>query len=144
MGDTVVTLARQQGRRIIMRYPAPDYDVFLLLDIPADSAATTTDSLRVGLRPTAGEYSVSIDLSDTLPPEATLSFSYARHFDQPADSRTSYPTVRRFEESLLVVRHAEDGRLIPMPPQRPASDVLRSPLIGPGRYSVVVSKRLPT
>ncbi len=144
VADTTVTLSRRQGRRIIMRYPAPDYDVFLLLDIPADSTAALDDSLRIDLRPVPREYSVTIDLAGTLTPATTLSFSYARHFGQPTAALATYPSARTFEEALLVVRHADDGRLIPLGPQRPASDVLRSTLTGPGRYTVVAPRRLPT
>jgi hypothetical protein len=134
--DTTHRFAGASGRVIVLRHPAPDNSVFALVTIPAVDRA---DSLTVRLTPVPDQYAITIT-GDALPPGTTLTFSYGIHFAPPDSAATRYPTALRFERALAIGRLEDDGRVQFLASERPASDVLRASLVGPGTYLVAAPR----
>lgn len=134
--DTTHRFAAATGRVIVLRHPAPDHSVFALLTVPAREGA---DSLTVRLTPVRDRYAITI-AGDALPRGTTLTFSYAIHFAPPAGASARYPTALRLERALAIGRLEGDGRVQLLASERPASDVLRAALTGPGTYLVAAPR----
>ena len=91
------------------------------------------------LNPRPGLY--ALDITSTLPFSggATLSFYYARYFTAPARARQIYGNDVTFERALAIWQVQPGDILAPLPPTRPALDVLSGQIRGPGGYPVAAS-----
>jgi len=135
--DTSVTFRTGERRIIILGHGPPDNITFARLDFAPESFGEGTGrEVRVELNPRPGLY--ALDITSTLPfsAGATLSFYYARYFTAPARARQVYGNDVAFERALAIWQVQPGDILAPLPPTRPALDVLSSQIRGPGGYLV--------
>jgi len=133
--DTVVQFAARDGRTIVLRHAPPDNAVFVVVQVPADTAAG--DSLQLTLRPVPGRYGVVVQAEPRLPSGASVAFSYAIHFAPPDNHPTAaYPTAARYADWLAILRVQADGSYRFLATSRPATDMVRAMLEQPGEYLV--------
>lgn len=136
--DTVVRMAADSARVIILRHGPPDNTEFARLEIPADGLmAGGRDSATITLLPQPGVYGLDISSDVPLKPGAVLTFKYAFHFSAPAGARARYGSNVALERALVIGRPLEDSRVALLPVTRPAADNLRATIPAAGRYFVV-------
>lgn len=139
--DTSVTFAAASGRTIVLRHAPPDNAIFLILDFPPsrDSSASQ-DSVHVRVQPVAGKYAFALVTPDKLAPATQATFSYAIHFRAPADAAVRYPSAGALEQGLAPAMLGIANKVQFVGGTRPAADVVRFPVAGPGSYALVVSR----
>lgn len=144
--DTVVTFAVDQPRVVVIRRGAPDNALFATLTFPTGSVTPPEgrDSATVRIRIPPGLYGLDVYTDARIGPGASVTFSYGMHFVSPDGARRAYGTDIRFEQFLGIGRLDGDTTLVFQQSWRPASDVLRAPLSGTGRYLVAAPQSSPT
>lgn len=144
--DTVVTFAADAQRVVRILRGAPDNSLFATLTFPAGSVVPDegSDSITVRIRIPPGLYGLDISTDAEIGNGANVTFSYGMHFVSPDGARRAYGTDIRFEQFLGIGRLEEDSMLVFMQSWRPASDMLRAPLGGNGRYLVAAPQSSPT
>lgn len=137
--DTTVTVPDGARRVVVLRRGAPDYSLFVQLELPRDALRPAAAGVpaTVTLRPRPGLYAVDVEVSGELGEGggARISFSYGQHFLAPAGARAGYGSDLSFERALAIGRLEED-RVVFLPTLRPGSDMVSAPLTAPGRYLV--------
>jgi hypothetical protein len=143
--DTVVTIPADGRRVIAVRRGPPDNSLFALLVFPEQSLvpADGSDSVRLRIRVPPGLYGLELATDGVIRSGATVTFSYGMHFVAPAEARRAYGSDIRFEQFLGVGRLEGDSMLVFLDSWRPASDLLRAPLPGSGRYLVAAPRSSP-
>jgi len=142
--DTVVSWAAAEQRVIVLRRATPDNNLFGRIVFPAGSVVPRRgDSATVQVRMTPGLFGVEISTEDEVKEGAQIVFSYAIHFVAPAAAREVYGSEIRFERFLGVGRLDAESTLVFLDSYRPGSDLLTSPLPGPGRYLVAAPRSPP-
>jgi len=142
--DTVVSWLASEPRVIVLRRAPPDNNLFGRIDFPPGSVTPRQgDSATVRVRLTPGLYGVDVITTDEMKDGAQIVFSYAIHFTAPAAARQVYGSEIRFERFLGVGRLDGDSTLVFLDSYRPGSDLLTSPLPGPGRYLVAAPRAPP-
>lgn len=133
--DTVVRFAVATGRTIVIRHPRPDHAIFTIIAFPpATMQAPEGDSITVRLRPIPGQYGIAIETDATFRGFALGTFSYAIHFGTPSGSTATYPTSARLEAALGAARMADSSRVLFLPSERPAGDMIRFAIARSGTY----------
>ncbi len=133
--DTVVRFSAATGRTIVIRHPRPDHAVFAILTFPPGIlTAAQGDSITVRVRPLPGRYGMAIDTDDTFVGFALGTFSYAAHFSAPTGSTARYPTSARLEAALGAARLTDTTKVLFLPSERPAGDMLRFAIARAGTY----------
>jgi hypothetical protein len=139
--DTTVTFVTGRPRVIILRHGPPENVVFAELDFPAGSFATDSGrEVRVEVRPRPGVYGLDIATSVPLAEGASVVFKYARYFAAPARARAVYGSDAAYERALAVGQVRADSLPALLPSTRPASDVVRAPLLQAGTYLVAAPR----
>jgi hypothetical protein len=144
--DTVATFAAGAPRVIRILRGAPDNSLFAMVTFPEGSLVPRegTDSVQVRIRIPPGLYGLDISTDAEIRNGASVTFSYGMHFVSPDGARRAYGTDIRFEQFLGIGRLEADSMLVFMQSWRPASDMLRAPLGGTGRYLVAAPQSSPT
>ena len=88
----------------------------------------------------AGKYQFALVTPDKLGPGARATFSYAIHFQTPADAATKNPSPGRFEQLVAPAELTPDNKVRFLVGERPAADMLRFPVAAPGTYGLVVAR----
>jgi hypothetical protein len=134
--DTSVTFHTGERRIIVLRRGPPDNVTFARVEFAPEAFGPGAGrEVRVELIPHPGVYGV--DVKATLPfAGAALSFYYARYFTAPARARQTYGNYVLFERALAVWQVQPNAMLAPLPPTRPALDVLSAQIPGAGGYLV--------
>lgn len=139
--DTSFALKRGEDRVVILRHGLPDRAEFLEIDLPASVfQKAPTDSVHLAIRTRPGVYGADLSADADWGPGAALSFKYAIHFYPPADALTRYHTLTEVDKRLTVARRESNGDLTLYLSTRPAPDVVRALIPGPGTYVMVVGK----
>lgn len=136
--DTTVTFPARDGRTIVMRHVPPDNAIFAILEVPADSAATGMLTLRLSQVP--GQYGLDLVAAPRWPDGATLTFSYAVHFQAPEAAAAHYLSPALYGAALGVGRLLGEDRLQFLDTRRPAADMVRAPATAAGRYLVAAPR----
>lgn len=138
--DTTVRFAARAGRTVLLRHAPPDNAVFAIVSIPPDSAAT--DEITLTLHPLPGQYGLRVQAAPRLPPDATVAFSYAVHFQAPSTLPGSrYAGTTAYSQWLGIGRLDPDGRELRfLAFTRPAADMVRAPAAQPGEYLVAAPR----
>ncbi len=137
--DTTLRVSRGARRVVVLRHGPPDNLIFAEVTLPAeafDSAAPTSDSVRLAIRPRPGVYGVDVESSATPIAGATVTFKYPVHFSAPIEATRKYGSDAAFEAVLAVGQLLPDGGIRFLVSTRPASDNLRAALPGPGSFVV--------
>lgn len=139
--DTTVTLRRGVGRVVILRHGPPDRADFLELELPATVfARAPSETVHVTIKSRPGVYGAELSADADWGPGTALSFKYAIHFFPPADALQRYHTLTEVEARLKVARREPNGDLTLYLSTKPAPDVVRALIPGPGTYVMVVGK----
>ena len=139
--DTVVVLRRGEARVVVLRHGPPDRADFAELFLPASVfARAPQDSVRVTIRPRPGVYGVELAADADWGPGTEIAFKYAVHFYPPTEALRRYRTLTEVDRRLTVARRERNGDLTLYLSSRPAPDVLRAFIPGPGTYVMVVGK----
>ena len=139
--DTAITFAASAGRTIVMRHAQPDNAIFLILDFPPwTGTARTSDSIHVSVQPVANRYAFALQTSDKLGPRIQATFSYAIHFQEPTGAHAKYPSPGALELALAPAQLAAANKVQFIVGNRPAADVIRFPVAGPGSFALVVAR----
>jgi len=136
--DTTVTFPAREGRTIVMRHVPPDNAIFAILEVPADS--TASGELTVEMRQVPGQYGLDLVGTPRWPEVATLTFSYAVHFQAPEGIGEHYLSPTLYGAALGIGRVLPDGRLRFLDTRRPAGDMLRATASSAGRYLVAAPR----
>lgn len=141
VGDTTLAFGVAEGRTIMLRHPAPDNAIFVIVQFPAHAdSAGIHDSVRVTIHPDPGHYAFTLTASGKLPAASSATFSYAMHFQTPHDAVVKYASPGRFEQVLAPAQLGPDQKVTLLAGTRPATDMLRFTLSGPGTYAAVALK----
>jgi len=133
--DTTVTFSAALGRTVIVRHGPPDDAVYVVIEFPpATVVPRTGDSARVVVAPLPGRFGLALRTNDSLGVGVRMTFSYATHFQAPSDAIQRYPTATRFEQSMGAARMSDDGQVQFVNTTRPAADMIRFLVPGPGTY----------
>ncbi len=139
--DTAITFAAADGRTIVLRHPAPDEAIFLIVHVPpAADSLHSRDSLHLTIHAAPSLYEFTVASPDRFPTGTTATFSYAIHFKTPPDIATKYPSPGRLD---LIVAPAElmpGSKVVFVAATRPAADMMRFPLAHPGSYALAVMR----
>ena len=139
--DTVVLVRRGVDRVVIMRHGPPDRADFLELELPASVFLHAPgDTVHVTIKSRPGVYGAELSADADWGPGTALSFKYAIHFYPPADALQRYHTLTEVERRLKVARREPNGDLTLYLSTKPAPDVVRALIPGPGTYVMVVGK----
>lgn len=139
--DTAVTFAVATGRTIVLRHARPDDAIFLVLQFPASKDSLRThDSVHVTIHPTPGKYAFTLATPDKIGSGGQATFSYAIHFRTPGDAVAKYPSLGRFEAQLVPGAIGADNKVEFLVGARPAADMIRFALAGPGTYGLMVTR----
>lgn len=139
--DTIVALRRGADRVVILRHGPPDRADFLELELPASVFAKAPNEIvHVTITTRPGVYGAELSADADWGPGTALSFKYAIHFYPPADALQRYHTLTEVERRLTVARREPNGDLTLYLSTRPAPDVVRALIPGPGTYVMVVGK----
>jgi hypothetical protein len=135
--DTSVTFRAGDERSIVLRHGPPENILFATLSFGPNAFADSGQTVRVDVHPRPGVYGLEFSTSLALRSRgATLEFAYARFFSAPARAGQVYGSDVAYERALAVGHLLPDKRLELLPSSRPAADVLRAGLPGPGVYFV--------
>lgn len=133
--DTTVRFHPSTGRTVVLRHPRPDLSIFAIVTFPPGSMrARQGDSVTVQLQPMPGRYGLTVATADSFATTAVGTFSYAVHFAAPDGAQPRYPTATRFESAMGAARLVDSTTLRFLPGERPAGDMLRFAISGPGTY----------
>jgi hypothetical protein len=138
VSDTSITFTARAGRAVVLHHGPPDGAIFARLDFPADS--TANGEITVRLQPVAGKYAFAITSSGKLPVGSTATFTYPFHFRIPAAAQSQYTNPGRFEQLVSAAALDADHKVLLLKSDRPATDMLRFPLIAPGSFALVVMR----
>lgn len=139
--DSSVTFAAATGRTIVVRHSRPGDAIFLVLQFAASKDSLRShDSVHVTIRPMPGKYAFTLSTTDRVGIAAEATFSYAIHFQTPADAVAKYPSPGRFEEQLVPVEIGADNRVRFLSGARPGADLIRFTLTGPGTYGLAAAR----
>ncbi len=120
---------------MVLRHTPPDNAVYVVLQMPADSGASDSDSTVVTLSATPGRYGLMLAAEPDLPSGSVLTFSYAIHFLQPTGvPGGSYPSVSLYANWLGLGRVQDDSTFRFLPHTRPGGDLIRATISEPGLY----------
>ncbi len=141
IADTTLTFAQATGRTVVLRQPDSLHAIFATLRFPpvADSLRTG-DSTRIALHQEPGEYALTLTASSLVPSGSWIEFCYAIHLQTPPQAVARYPDPGVLEQRLVPALIGSYGRVDIFAADRPAADVLRSALPGPGTFAVVFNK----
>jgi hypothetical protein len=124
--DTTVTFPADSGRTIILRHGPPDNAIFAIVQFAPGALKPQSGSMaEVVLHPVPGRLGVEVLTPDGFGPGATVTLSYAIHFQAPSDAVAKFAGVGRFEQALAAARTLPDGRLQFLRTERPAADMVR-------------------
>ncbi|MBK9548252.1 MAG: hypothetical protein IPO52_03845 [Gemmatimonadetes bacterium] len=133
--DTTVRFMALVGRTVVLRHPRPDLSIFAIVTFPPGSMrARQGDSVTVQIQPTPGRYGFTLTSSDSMATAAVGTFSYAVHFAAPEGALARYPTATRFEAAMGAAVLVDSATARFLPSDRPAGDMLRFAILGPGTY----------
>jgi hypothetical protein len=139
--DSTLKLRRGESRVVILRHGPPDRAEFLELELPATVFADATrEEIELTIRTVPGVYGAELIADVPWGPGATLAFKYAVHFYPPAESLRRYRTLTEIDRRLVIARREQNGDLALYYSTRPAPDVVRAMIPGPGTYVMVVGK----
>lgn len=139
--DTTVRFDAATGRTILLRHGAPDNAIFVIVAIPPGAVTPASGtSAEVTLQPMTGQFGLVLGSPDRFNAGVRVTFSYAIHFQEPSDAMLKYPSPVRFEQALAPARLLPDGNLSFLAADRPAADMLRFTITGPGSYLLGVPK----
>ena len=132
--DTFVTTPAGLPRTVVVRHGFPDNAVFA--EVRFDSAAfgSVGSDVTITIDPLPGLYGVTIETSRAFT-TAELTFHYAVHFLAPAEARAKHGSNIAFERTLAIGR-VEGTQVTFLTSHRPATDLLRATITGPGTYLV--------
>lgn len=132
--DTSVTTPAGLPRTVVVRHGFPDNAVFA--EVRFDSAAFggRGADVTITIDPLPGLYGVTIESSRPFT-SAELTFHYAVHFLAPAEARNKHGSNIAFERTLAIGK-LEGDQVTFLTSHRPATDLLRATIAGPGTYIV--------
>ena len=137
VSDTTVAFPLAAGRTIVLRHAMPDDAIFLILQFPATKdSLRARDSVHVTIRPMRGKYGFTLATADKLGAGVQATFSYALHFQAPADAATKYPSPGRFEAVLTPALVGADNKIEFLAGARPAADMIRFPVTAAGTFAL--------
>ena len=141
VADTSITFAAAAGRTVVLRHARPDNAIFLILDFPPSTDSTMVrDSIHLRVEPMAGKYGFTISTPDKLGARVQATFSYAIHFRSPPEANQKYATAGAVEQALAPAQLAAANKVQFIGGMRPAADVIRFSISGPGSYALVVPR----
>lgn len=133
--DTTVTFPADSGRTIVMRHGPPDNAIFAIVQFaPGALKPPSGAQAEVVLHPVPGRLGVEVLSPDTFAAGATVTLSYAIHFQAPSDAVAKFAGVGRFEQALAAAKTLPDGRLQFLRTERPAADMARFTIDGSATY----------